>query len=131
MFCRALFLGSGVFFGGGGVAEQQGDAPNSGQTDQCINHAADGAVGATESKGHQVETEDADGAPVQAANDGQNQGNLIKYHARFLLILVTGIVYVGVIKIIQKVRVNYGRSKYFRRQMSVSGPGVMVCDSMI
>ena len=45
---------------------------------------------AAEEKGHQVEAEDTDAAPVEPAHDGQDQGDLIHDHGKNLLILVSG-----------------------------------------
>ena len=72
------------------AAEEQGNAPDRGQAHQGIDHAADGAAGAAEQEGDQVKAEDADAAPIQAADNGQNQSNLIHDHGKNLLILVSG-----------------------------------------
>ncbi len=74
-------MGLCVISGGYGIAEEQGNAPDSAQTDQSVNDPADGAVGTAEGKGHQIEAEHTDGAPVQAAYDGQDQCNFIDKHA--------------------------------------------------
>ena len=83
----ADFLCSGPLVHGVGIPKQQGNAPDRGQAHQGIDHAADGAAGATEQEGDQVKAEDADAAPIQAADNGQNQSDLIHDHGKNLLIL--------------------------------------------
>ena len=123
-FCIVLC----VFPCGFRVAEQKRDTPYGGQTNQGIDDPADGAVGAAADEGDQVETKDADGTPVQTANDGQDQSNFVDKHACFLLTLVLRIVCtlkgetcVG----------KFYRPKYSRRHCSVSAPGSMGLDSTI
>ena len=59
------------------VPEEQGDAPQSSQTHQCVDDPADHTGGAAAEKGHQVELEEPDQPPVDPADDGQDQRDFI------------------------------------------------------
>lgn len=61
------------------VPEEQGNAPQCGQADQCVNDTADYAGRATADKGNQVKLEKTDQTPVDPADDGQDQSNFIKH----------------------------------------------------
>ena len=62
------------------AAEQQADAPQASQAHQGENDAGeDGQLTAAE-ECHQVEAEQADAAPVQGADDDQDQCDLVKDH---------------------------------------------------
>lgn len=62
------------------LPEQQRDAPDSRQADQNIDDAAENGSGAAEQPRHQVKLKQADQPPVQAADDGQHQRDLIHDH---------------------------------------------------
>lgn len=74
-----------VFSGGGGggmvvaKAEEQGDAPETGQTHKCVDNAGEDGKLAAEEEGHGVKSEQADAAPVERANDGNQDCNFIKH----------------------------------------------------
>lgn len=62
------------------VPEEQCDAPDSGQTHQCVDHAGQhGHLSAAE-KGHRVKAEQADAAPVEGTDNGQDQRQFIQQH---------------------------------------------------
>ena len=54
------FLASGPLVCRCSIAEKQRDAPDSGETHQGIDHAADGAAGPAEQEGHDIKAKDAD-----------------------------------------------------------------------
>ena len=60
--------------------EDQGNAPQGGQAHQGVDHPAGHAGLPAEEGGHDVEAEQADAAPVEPADDGQDQGQFIKEH---------------------------------------------------
>ena len=63
-------------------AEEQTDAPQSGQADQRINDPGqDGQLAAAEER-YGVKAEQADTAPVQGADDGKRQRDLINHLAK-------------------------------------------------
>lgn len=68
------FLASGPLVCRCSIAEKQRDAPDSGETHQGIDHAADGAAGPAEQEGHDVKAKDADAAPVESADNGPGPG---------------------------------------------------------
>ena len=71
---------------GGMLGEEQGDAPDRGQTHQSIDDAAEGAGLSAKGEGHEVKSENADAAPVEAADDSQDEGDLVDNHGmNFLL----------------------------------------------
>ena len=63
----------------GTIAEQQGNAPESGDADEGIDDAADDGELAAADRCDDVEAEDADAPPVQRADDDKNQRNIIQY----------------------------------------------------
>ena len=65
---------------GSGVPEEQGNAPDGGHTHQSIDDPAQGAGGAAEEKGHQIKAENTDAAPVESADDGKRQSDLVQKH---------------------------------------------------
>ena len=71
---------SAFFLCGDLVPEQQRNAPHSGKAHQGIDNAADHAAGAAAGKGHQIKPEQTDAAPVQGADDGNDQRNAIQDH---------------------------------------------------
>ena len=58
-------------------AEEQGDAPKTRQTHQTVNDAGEQGQLAAEEEGHGVEPEEADAAPVQRADDHQDQRKFV------------------------------------------------------
>ena len=58
-------------------AEQQGQAPQGGQSHHHIDGPGDPGAGSAADEGHKVEIEQADGAPVEAADNGQRQCELV------------------------------------------------------
>ena len=68
------------------ILEEQGDAPKSGDSHQDIDGTAEHRGRSAADPRHQIETKNAHDAPVQAADDGQDQGDLIQNsHIRSLL----------------------------------------------
>ena len=63
-----------------GIAKDHGDAPQTGNAHQCVDNAADGAHLAAEEKCHAVKAEQANTAPVECADDGERQCDLINDH---------------------------------------------------
>lgn len=59
------------------IAEQQRDAPQTGDAHQGIDNAADGSQLAAADKGHAVKGEQSHAAPVQRTDDDQDQSNAI------------------------------------------------------
>ena len=59
------------------VAEQKGNSPNPRQSNQGINDPADRRRLPAKHPGHNVKLEQADAAPVQRADDHQDQGYLV------------------------------------------------------
>ena len=59
------------------VAKDHGDAPQTGNTHQCVDNAADGAHLAAEEKCHAVEAEEAYAAPVQRTDHNEDQCDLV------------------------------------------------------
>ena len=59
------------------VPEEQGDAPQSSQTHQCVDDPADHTGGAAAEKGHQVELEEPDQTPVDSADYCKSQTETI------------------------------------------------------
>ena len=68
--------------GGGGVPEQEGDAPQGGKPHQGKDDPAEGGALAAEEETDQVEPKNADAAPVDAADDGQRQGKFVNEHSQ-------------------------------------------------
>ena len=68
-------------FGGGfvPVAEEQGNAPKSRQTDEGEDNSAEGGSLSAEKPAHKVELEQADRAPVQRADDNEYQRCSVKH----------------------------------------------------
>ena len=62
------------------LAEKQRDAPQTGNADQCIDHAADDGHLTAAEKCDAVKAENADAAPVQGAHDREDQGESVKKH---------------------------------------------------
>ena len=62
------------------VPEDQGDAPQGGQAHQDVDHPAGHTGLPAEEGGHDVVAEQADAAPVEPADDGQDQGDFIDDH---------------------------------------------------
>lgn len=54
-------------------AKQKGNAPQTGQSHKGIDDPAEKRTLTTKEPGHQIELENAHKAPVQGADDGQNQ----------------------------------------------------------
>ena len=50
-------------------AEQQGNAPQAGKTNKCIDNAADNCILSSENPCNKVEFENADQPPVEGTND--------------------------------------------------------------
>ena len=73
----------GSCFGFSRSAEQQGDAPQTGKTDHCVDNAADARGLAAEDPRDQVEPRKADQTPVDCADNGQNQCQGIHDHSSF------------------------------------------------
>ena len=69
----------GCFHGFFPVPEEQGDAPDGSQSDQGVDDAADNGRLAAEEPSHQVELEEADAAPVQAADDDKDQTDSVQH----------------------------------------------------
>ena len=63
-------------------AEEQGDAPKTRQTHQTVNDAGEQGQLAAEEEGHGVEPEEADAAPVQRADDHQDQRKFVDDHKK-------------------------------------------------
>src|SRR5699024_3772915 len=63
-----------------GVAEKEGNCPDTGQGHQGIDNAAEQSRLAPKQSCHQVELKDPDAAPVQCADDDQCQNKFIKHH---------------------------------------------------
>ena len=55
------------------LAKQQSNAPKACQTYDGVDDAADNRALSTEQPGHQVKLEDADKAPVDRTDDGEDQ----------------------------------------------------------
>ena len=60
--------------------EEQCDAPDSGKAHQCVDHAGEYGHLAAAEKGHRVEAEQADAAPVEGTDNGQDQRQFIQQH---------------------------------------------------
>ena len=76
---RPVILLSAVRRGIRAVTKQQRDAPQRGYADQSVNDPAHHTRLPTEQEGDQIKTEQADAAPVQAADDGERQSDLIQH----------------------------------------------------
>ena len=74
----ALLLGDCV------LPEQKRCAPDTGDGNQCVDDPAEQGRLAAEEPGHQVELEQRHQAPVQAADDGEDQCDHI--HEKYLLL---------------------------------------------
>ena len=68
------------------VAEEQGDAPDTRQRDNGIDHAADGSALAAESPCHNVELKQSDAAPVDSADNHEDKRQSVQhvFHSSFL-----------------------------------------------
>ena len=62
------------------LPEQERDAPESGDADQCVDDSAEGRHLSAAQEGHNIEAENSDAAPVQGADNRQDEGNLIDDH---------------------------------------------------
>ena len=75
---RAFPLGSlGAACLAGSVAKQEGDAPQSRQTDHDINDPRQRGGHAAAEIGDEIHLEQSDAASVQPADDGEKQGDFI------------------------------------------------------
>ena len=54
------------------LAEQQGNAPDSGKTYKCVDNAAYACCLTAEEECNQVKSENTNKTPVDAADDGEN-----------------------------------------------------------
>ena len=61
-------------------AEEHRDAPHAGKPHERVDHAADRAHLPAAEKGNDVKAEDTDAAPVERADDGERQGDLVHEH---------------------------------------------------
>ena len=68
------------------VPEEEGDAPNTRQRDNRIDHATNGSALAAESPCHYVELKQADAAPVDGADDHKDQCQSVQhvFHSFFM-----------------------------------------------
>ena len=66
-------------------AEQQGKAPQGGQTYHHIDDTGEPGAGSAADKGYQIEIKQPDQPPVQSADDGQGQRDLVKEPNAYLL----------------------------------------------
>ena len=66
-------------------AEQQSDAPQTGKTYQCVDDAADHTALTAKQPRHQIKLKNAHEAPVQAADDGQDQSQTINTSTSFFI----------------------------------------------
>ena len=73
------YSGLGALAAAVAQAQQTGDGAQRSQAHQREDDAADGAGGTAEQPAHQVEAEQADEAPVQAAHDEQSNANFVKH----------------------------------------------------
>ncbi|MPM18885.1 hypothetical protein SDC9_65303 [bioreactor metagenome] len=80
-FLRLRHVGSALLVS----LEEQRDAPQTCQANQRINDAGEGSHLPAAEKGHRVEAEQADAAPVQRADNGEHQCDLVDYHKTYLL----------------------------------------------
>ena len=62
------------------VPEQQRDAPQSRQAHHGVDDPGEHGQGAAAEKGHGIEAEQPDAAPVQRADDHQDQRDLVNDH---------------------------------------------------
>ncbi len=67
------------------IPEQEGDAPQSSQSDQCEDHTADSSSLATKQPANDIKLEDTDAAPVDGADDDQDQRNLVQHLIQLLV----------------------------------------------
>ena len=61
-------------------AEEEGDAPDTGQSDHGIDDARRHGGGSAADPGDQIELEQTDATPVQRADDGNNERDAIQNH---------------------------------------------------
>ena len=61
------------------VPEQEGNAPYGGDADECVDDAAQNGALSAEKPCDEIKLENADEAPVDAADNGQQQQNLFEY----------------------------------------------------
>ena len=87
-FMGMVVAASALFLCGDLVPEQQRNTPHGGKAHQGIDNATDHTAGAAAGKGHQIEPEQANAAPVQAADDQQDQSKSVHEHGSHLLVLV-------------------------------------------
>lgn len=78
-FFARIWSGSAVFGGFRVAAEQERDAPECCKADEAVDDAAHDACLPTKQEGDTVEPKQADAAPVQAADDGEDQCNSIEH----------------------------------------------------
>ena len=71
----------GSCFGFSRSAEQQGDAPQTGKTDHCVDNAADARGLPAENPRDQIKACEADQTPVDRADNCQNQCMAAAYSA--------------------------------------------------
>ena len=72
-------------------AKQQRDAPNAGKSYQSIDDAAEQRGLSAADPRNDVKLKQSDAAPVESANDGQNQRNAIQYHHDCLLCVLRNV----------------------------------------
>ena len=65
------------------AAEEQGDAPDGGESDEGVDNAADGGGLSAENVGHKVESEKTHETPVESADYGEDKGDAIHKHVFF------------------------------------------------
>ena len=66
-------------------AEDEGNAPDAGESDYCVDDTADDGILTAEEPGNGVELKETDAAPVEGADNGKNQSNTIHQHKRSIL----------------------------------------------
>lgn len=67
------------------IPEQEGDAPQSSQSDQREDHAANSSSLATKQPANDIKLEDTDAAPVDGTDDDQDQRNLVQHLIQLLV----------------------------------------------
>jgi hypothetical protein len=61
------------------LAEQEGNAPQSGKTDDSVNNTTENCVLTAKDPGNQIELENTDQTPVNTADDRQDQRQNIQH----------------------------------------------------
>ena len=72
----------------GTLAEQQRNAPDARQRHQCVEDPADNCALPAENPGDDIELKQPDAAPVQRAQDDQDQSNAIQHVIQLSLHIV-------------------------------------------